>query len=548
MLSYDDGITSAVYTYDKNNRKLTETVDYGDFNLGHIYTYYANSLKQSFIGPDGDTYTYTYDENNQLYSMNIPGVGDIIFENDAWNRPAKKILPGGITQSYEYDPLMRIKRILSMTVNSAIIMDYQYAYDLTGNIVQKDTDHGAYVYGYDELNQLTSADNPDFEDESFTYDASGNRKSSANTKTVWGYNSNNELTDYNDVTLLYDGNGSMTGKTEGSVTTNYLFNVENRISKVKDQTGSTIGEYYYDPFGRRLWKDVDGVKTCFYYSDEGLIGKFDGNGAWEKTIGFKPNTTWTTEPLMMKIEGNVYFYQNDHLGTPNIIIDNDGLTIQSVKYSAFGNRKGEVDNDQIELAFPGQYFDSETNLFYNNNRYYDSTLARYLSRDPMNISSAKSEKNTKWNGMYFDVNGRTLNPYNFLLEFPAYNHSYLYSLNNSITNYDPYGLFSLFCTWVGVEPLEELSKTNWKKFNTPNVQNQINSALGGEVTYGRWIQFYRKINYRQIGYWDCWCTGKSKMGVRKWRDTQYEWLWCPKSPNARYRVSVMTCPVGRLPK
>ncbi len=43
--------------------------------------------------------------------------------------------------------------------------------------------------------------------------------------------------------------------------------------------------YYYDPFGRRLWKEVGGTRTYFHYADEGLIGEYDAGGAEIKTYG-----------------------------------------------------------------------------------------------------------------------------------------------------------------------------------------------------------------------------------------------------------------------
>jgi RHS repeat-associated protein len=38
------------------------------------------------------------------------------------------------------------------------------------------------------------------------------------------------------------------------------------------------------------------------------------------------------------------------------------------------------------FRFPGQYFDEETGLHYNRYRYYDPTLNRYLTQDPLGVA------------------------------------------------------------------------------------------------------------------------------------------------------------------
>ncbi|MCP4569197.1 MAG: RHS repeat protein, partial [FCB group bacterium] len=87
LLSYYDGFTSASYTYDDLGRKTGESVNYGPFTLGNEYTYFANSLKKSFTGPDGETIGYSYDDNNRLTGISIPGQGYITYGGHQWNSP-----------------------------------------------------------------------------------------------------------------------------------------------------------------------------------------------------------------------------------------------------------------------------------------------------------------------------------------------------------------------------------------------------------------------------------------------------------------------------
>jgi len=386
LVAYDDGVTSVQYEFDGANRKIGETVDYGTFELTNSFTYYKNGLRASYIGPDGVTYGYSYDANNQLTALEIPGKGTVTWNEYLWTRPLTMALPGGTAKQFAYDPMMRTTGIDITDPGQNTILNYAYTHDKMGNVATKDTEHGDYGYNYDDLYRLTDADNPVQADEAFTYDGVGNRLTSAETSSEWAYTQNNELDGFDDVTYDYDLNGNTIEQNAGGVVTRFFYNVEDRLERVEDGAGSVIASYYYDPFGRRLWKDVGGTRTYFHYSDEGLVGEYDTAGNVIKTYGYKPGSTWTTDPLFMKVGSDYYFYHNDHLGTPQKMTSVSGAVVWSAAYSSFGEATIDFDTVENNLRFAGQYFDAETSLHYNYHRYYDPATGRYLTPDPIGLA------------------------------------------------------------------------------------------------------------------------------------------------------------------
>ena len=271
-------------------------------------------------------------------------------------------------------------------------MNYQYTYDKVDNVVQKATEHGTYSYTYDDLYHLKSATNPPpLNQESYTYDAVGNRTTDRNITGNWSYNENNQLTAYNNITFEYDANGNTTKKIEGATVTTFVYDTSDRLIEVKttdisSNTTTTVATYTYDPFGRRLWKEVSNTKTYFFYAGEGLLAEANNAGLVTKLYGYQPSSVWGTDPIYLKQGADYYFFQNDHLGTSQKLITQEGAIAWSAKAEAFGVTTvaalSIITNNQ---RFPGQYFDAETNLHYNWNRYYDPNIGRYLTSDPIGL-------------------------------------------------------------------------------------------------------------------------------------------------------------------
>jgi RHS repeat-associated protein len=165
--------------------------------------------------------------------------------------------------------------------------------------------------------------------------------------------------------------------------TKFFYNLEDRLERVEDGSGNVIAEYYYDPFGRRLWKDVGGTRTCFHYSDEGLVGEYEASGTVIKTYGYKPGSTWSTDPLFMKVGADYYYYHNDHIGTPQKMTSVTGAVVWSATYSSFGEASVGTETVTNNLRLGGQFLDAESELHYNWFRYYDPKTGRYLREDPV---------------------------------------------------------------------------------------------------------------------------------------------------------------------
>jgi RHS repeat-associated protein len=101
--------------------------------------------------------------------------------------------------------------------------------------------------------------------------------------------------------------------------------------------------------------------------------------------------------------------------------------VWSAKYSSFGKAAVEVEAVENNLRLPGQYYDQETGLRYNYNRYYDPFLGRYLKADPSH---------------FFQPTNCGFIPYllPYILSDPKELNGYVYATNKPMILIDPNGL------------------------------------------------------------------------------------------------------------
>lgn len=85
------------------------------------------------------------------------------------------------------------------------------------------------------------------------------------------------------------------------------------------------------------------------------------------------------------VQNKVYYYHNDHLGTPQLLTDKDQNVVWQANYKPFGEAIITTETIENNLRFAGQYFDAESGLHYNYHRYYDPSLGRYITSDPIGL-------------------------------------------------------------------------------------------------------------------------------------------------------------------
>jgi len=118
------------------------------------------------------------------------------------------------------------------------------------------------------------------------------------------------------------------------------------------------------------------------------------------------------------VPDGIYFYYNDHLGTPLKMVDEGGAVVWSADYLPFGLATVDpASSVESNWRFPGQFWDGESGLHYNYQRTCHPGLGRYLEPDPLG----------EWDS----------------------SNVYLYVGSNPITVIDPWGLAGCYVGFPG---------------------------------------------------------------------------------------------------
>ena len=175
----------------------------------------------------------------------------------------------------------------------------------------------------------------------------------------------------------YDLNANITSETGWT----YIYDLSNQLIRIL-QGSNLIAEYTYNGAGQRIKKVAGGTTKIFHYDLWGhLIAETNQSGQ------MLAEYIYLGDQLLAMIRPGelVYYFHNDHHGTPQVLTDAMGTIVWKATYDPFGEAIIFVQTVENPFRFPGQYFDAETGLHYNYFRYYDPTTGRYITPDPIGL-------------------------------------------------------------------------------------------------------------------------------------------------------------------
>ncbi|MFI9419092.1 RHS repeat-associated core domain-containing protein [Streptomyces werraensis] len=299
--------------------------------------------------------------------------------------------------------------------NTGYTSDVNYVYDASGNVKSINDNaggKGTQCFAYDGYRRLTEAWTPASNDcattrsasalggpapywTSWTYKPGGLRdtqtehKATGDTKTVYGYPTVNASGAGQPHTLTSVTVGGGTAKTyaydeQGNTTKRYgptdtaqslTWDIEGELTRLTEGTKTT--DYLYDANGELLIRRGP-VKTVLYLAGQEL--HYDAAAKKFTAQRYYP----AGDATAVRTETSLSWMVNDHHGTASMTVDATTQIVTRRYTKPFGELRGTAPSAwPDDKGFLGKPADADTGLTHIGAREYDPATGRFLSVDPV---------------------------------------------------------------------------------------------------------------------------------------------------------------------
>jgi RHS repeat-associated protein/uncharacterized repeat protein (TIGR01451 family) len=432
----DDQSGATIWSYDNYGRNVTETraIDGvgGNFQFATQTDWLGRMSQLTY--PDGEVMTYTYDGLGRADGLSGTEAGNLAtLAYNALSQIESINLGNGVAidNSYASDT----HRLIGRSANNGVedLIDFTYAYDDAGNITSiiDSVLNENFTYTYDDLNRLLTADAYTDSQEviyrqKWNYDSLGNILQASDyvmPEPTPMPTSTPTATDTPDPTItptvtdtptematptitptatstpvpfdgsyVYDANGNMVTRTEFGVEWTQTFNAENRLSELTN--GTDTWTFTYDGGGNRI-KQVNPDGSITLYLGGGIYEVRDAAGSVEIV---KYYAVAGQRVAMRDSEGTKYLL-TDHLGSVVGLVDNNGTLIEEQRYMPFGEAR-LASITETDFGYTGQRMLSGTGLMDYNARFYDPSMARFVSADSLVPGAGNSQALNRYTYVY----------------------------------------------------------------------------------------------------------------------------------------------------
>ncbi len=322
--------------------------------------------------PPAATETVSYDYNQRGELASLSGYATAL-GFDARGRWTSASLANGVQESYTYDPARRRLTRALVARGSSVLFQADYGYQADGEITQLTVDYdnagpATTQFGHDDLHRLTSVSG--VQSQTLAYDPLG-RITSNSLRGSYAYGDplhRHAVTTAGQSGLAYHDDGNLVSAAGKSFT----WDDDHRLSAVTG--GGQTTSFAYDGAGQRVKKAAPSGAVTYYF---GPLLELEG-GSLTKYI-----VAGGRRIAQNRGASSRHFFHQDHLASVRIITDGGGAVKRRYDYRPFGQLLSTSGSLSSSVRFTDHRTDDETGLIYMNARYYDPTLGRFLSPDPV---------------------------------------------------------------------------------------------------------------------------------------------------------------------